>query len=286
MAKNFFLMDNVGRSGGTWFSRTCNMHPEIKLWPTSVEDARRIVGDLKGEERKKVFFDHVKELYRISPETTTGLIKNNRKTIIDFCKVHHGRMVVTLRNPIGVVIGGTFVAKPHPNETPMQLYDRYLNRFAMRFKSFVSRGKNYPLYRLEDINESLRIDGFYFKKIFEHFTQVEWNQDLIEKVRTAFKKCPECEGTGLLQFRTNCGCCKGLGSTMENNSIVLCPECKGRKKLITNELSNCCFCGGRFLDADISVFRQWTTQKEWQKDMFHKFFDDIMKALGYTYPDG
>lgn len=284
MAKNIFLMYNTGRSGGTWFTNACNLHPEVQVWGEIKASLPGFCRETRLEE--SVLLDkYIRDQFESNPNTTIGIIKCFYKQQREFCKEKSGRVVQSLRNPINIVVGKMgdktkdCAAKA---ATVQEVFEKHIQFYASHFRKYIVRSGEWPIIKLEEMNESLRNKTPLFKKTFEYFTQVGWTQDIIDEVPNMYRKCHICKGSGMRARRLPCLRCQGVRVVDTVKGLSVCPECEGyghRKAGI----SNCPACGGKNLDSQVTTKEMWGLWNYWQQEIFMKYFAGIMDTLGYTY---
>jgi len=203
---NLFLMWNMGNSGGSWFESICNVHPKVGAWE---EPIRQIIKPLSKEwkDRKEwgvnkklnmaeKKFEIFKDLEKSGNWETIGFVKSFRPYIHEYCIVREAVMVQMFRNPMKVVANkfekkGTDTKKwmkRHWNvdldiNNKKQWFEGHCARFADLYQQYLDRQDNNMLIRLEDLSDALYKDKPYFKNTLEHITQVDWNKDVINKVK-------------------------------------------------------------------------------------------------------
>ena len=203
---NLFLMWNMGSSGGSWFEKVCNIHPDVGAWE---EPIRQIITPNSEEwyERKHWDEDQLRTMSEKTLELfksfemsgkwkSIGFVKGFIPYVHEYCLHKNAVIVQMFRNPIKVV-SAKFEKKIIPTGKWMKKhwgedlditnkkrwFECHVARYASFYQGFIDKQNENMLIRLEDLNESLRGDYSYFKKTMEHITQVEWDQKFISEVK-------------------------------------------------------------------------------------------------------
>jgi len=216
MSKRIVLMRNMGNSGGAWLMKICTMHKEV-LMLAEINEVLRLkyvpkpmypdVGinyDVKLSQRDEnrhgallartqceLGFRFLLNQYKIGKEEVIGLIKGFDTELIKKCRgiCDSVKVIQTLRNPVGIIDfymslkdaipGRRQTAFDEPYE---ECFKKHIEFFCARFKKALGRKEEEKILKLEDINVSLRDRTPFFKDMMEELFEVEWTDNLVEKI--------------------------------------------------------------------------------------------------------
>lgn len=270
----FFIQRNPGHSGGWWFLKVCNLHPDVLVYgelsgsdgPPGVWNGdyatsdERLVGFLQGVEKS-------------GSCESLGLVKAHTGGADKFCREHGGRIVQVVRNPIAILaekdrsywaavqndkmpshltahLSYLEGALGRPVETQRDHFEGMLHwtsRPEGVFWKFIHKREKWVTVRLEDLNFSLGTDMHLFRRFMEYVTQVKWSRDLVARVRD---EMPPNEGE-------------------EADAMSTWHGSRGEYEWF----------------YDPTPVREWQGWDREQRELFVQLFCEIMMRLGYGWPE-
>jgi len=264
-----FLMYNMGCSGGSWFEKICNTHPEVRAW----EEVARTLGffgaNMLGRiqatsiDRAQATAMYDVVLWFLANQArrhrSVGLIKTFDLAIVDYCLSQGGTVVQMVRNPIKV-IGFKYpravwtANRNGERQSEIEVFENHVRRYANRYRLYMDR--DYQLIRVEDLSASLAATPAapHFCRTMEYITQVEWNEEAVGRVRR------EAHPRG--------------------REDIPDPDCWKSDPFIEAHY------GARgVLESRSRGAHSWEIWDADRRKIFLKYFEPIMAALGYNYGD-
>lgn len=191
-----FLMYNIGNSGGSWFEKICNSHPQVHAW----EELTRILGNspplneeeiLRAEKTDTIAVSFLKEQLQKTEYKSVGLIKSFGQKTVEFCLQNNGAIVQMFRNPIKVVKNKMYSKRREclirgvfkEINTEKEEFEAHVEYYASLYLIFLRRAKKYPLIRLEDLNQSITNGTSYLQDVLQDTTGVAWSDQQIAFIK-------------------------------------------------------------------------------------------------------
>lgn len=274
---NYFLCFSHGHSAGGWILYLCNNHPSGRISvlgevpkPNQLDFARR------GMTKKSHLNSEILKFFRDREDQNdacAGIVKSFTNGAIEFVTKRKGVIFQKVMNPLHIV-GKRMFKKPSnaaemirrkyghaPLNKDEEFEGHCLYYGEQKFEVFLNRADKWPIVRIEDLNESLGVDGFYFKRVMEGITQTEWPQDYIDYIR---HNCfPNQHYVHSVHWDEH-GRVKEARSELRDPAMGFRGEARGDW-------------GENPLPA-----RAWAAWTESQQAIYHKYFDEIDKRLGYN----
>lgn len=176
-----FLMYNMGNSGGSWFERVCNSHPDVHAW----EELHRQMGYAKQSMEAADVYAVEFLRNQIEKWKSIGLIKSFGKQTVDYCKANDGKIVQMYRHPIKVVdhkMGKKTDACRKVGISTGDVFTDHVRFYRSRYEQFQNNSERYPLFRLETLSDHLVNKPRRFSEIMQFITGVEWTDSQVSKV--------------------------------------------------------------------------------------------------------
>ena len=252
----------------------CNNHPAgmVVLGEVTKDEGLNLIGRgiPKSELGNEVirFFDNCQEQHK----ACAGVIKSFNYQVVKYVLAHDGIIIHKVRNPIHIVswrFERKLEAARHTfnelygrqPETALERFEGHCSYYATRFYAkFLRQAEQYPIIRIEDLNESLRTDGSLFTRIMESVTATDWPEDYVKYIQDNWT--PD----QIYRFHP----------VWENDRITkLDYTMQDRKRDARNHWGE---------DArNATYWERWTQE---QRDIYYKYFADIQNNLGYnqSYP--
>lgn len=259
---NFFLMYNMGNSGGSWLASALNTYPGVHI----LEEPRRKLGyhptpeGMTDQGLQKILLNYLRKQEASGKWQVVGYIKGFRRGILQYCVERGARVLQQFRHPIKVLYGTRKrVAQParwwgRPPENEQEYFEGHVCWMAVRYRKYLSRISEYPLVRLEDLSASLLTpNADFFRDTMEYATQCEWDRAAVDRVRS------------LAQPRHRIGA--GPQDLFKEGFVH--PQ---YRKRVWPEL----------IDPPIETI--WQHWAEWQHEIFLREFEEVMIAADYSWP--
>lgn len=273
-AIHYFLIFSHGHSAGGWLGYICNNHPSDKITvlgevpkPSSLAFERRGIplADM-DKETLKTFKDRI-----YYGDTCLGIIKSFRAGVLAHVQKHNGLVCCAVRNPIHIV-GKRYKRKMGPAKevfqkvyhrpmvTDDEIFEGHVIYYAEgKYRVFLDRADQYPIYRVEDLNSSCGSDGVYFKGFMECLTKIECPWEYVRHIQENILPCQ-----------------------LYNNIVEW--DSQGRVCRVAMELRNVLRDGGEYCHwgPDPSVPKYWNSWTDNQKELYQKWFGELDRRLGYN----
>jgi len=259
---------NLGHCGGFWFMSICRAHPDVWAWAEAPTNDKYSPELKPGES----LVDYIERERKQGAFKSLGFIKSGG--VVKYC-AEHGRVARFVRNPIEVVGKKTVqywnsLVQPGPNtpdltqhvatvekhlgrpmKTEEDHFEGYTVELARLHRWLMDvRPQDWPLVKIETLDQSIGTDGRYFQRLMEHLTQVSWNLEHVRIVRETMLPNPV---------------------SVEKETLNLPPHGLWDEH-------------GWLYDP--LPAKRWDGWSEWHRRIFLTHFKDIMLRLGYGWYDG
>lgn len=270
----YFLVFSHGHSAGGWLAYLCNNHPSGKISVLGeVQKPNQLAFKRRGipmshisAETIKFFEDRV-----YYGDTCLGIIKSFTRLVMDYVSKRGGLICQGVRNPIHIV-GIRYKRKMgparqafrgvyhRPMETDDEIFEGHAIYYAQgKYRAFLNRADQYPIYRVEDLNGSLGKDGAYFKRFMESLTRVEWPWEYVRHIQ---ENNPPCQWHHMKIFWDDEDRACRVSTWIPDGA---------------RDYGEYCHWG-----PDPSIPRYWNSWTDNQKELYQKWFGELDKRLGYN----
>lgn len=260
---NIMLSYNMGCSGGSFVADAINTYPGAHV----LEEPRRKLGYHPVPEGwtpgdiQAVVFKYLREQYESGKWSVVGYIKGFRPPIEGWAVARGARLFQQFRNPIKVLYG-TRKRKLQPTRwwgrepvNEREYFEGHVCWMACRYLKYLSRVDRVRLVRLEDLSASLITpEAEYFRDVMEYATQLPWDLEAVERVRTMAAPRHRPNAKGADKWRE--------GYTDPAFTKKEWPE---------------------LVDPTPEVV--WNHWHDWQREIFLREFGEIMGRAGYEIPE-
>lgn len=252
----------------------CNNHPAgmCVLGEVTKDEGLDLIG--RGVPKSELGNEVVKFLSDCQSQNKAcaGIIKSFNYQVVKYVLANDGIIIQKVRNPIHIV-AWRFKKKPEAAiftfrelygrnpETLTERFEGHCKYYASRFyDKFLRHAEQYPIIRIEDLNESMRTDGLFFRRAMENVTGTVWADDYTRHIQNNWT--PD----QIYRFypRWNDGRITRVDHTILDRRRG---KCSGWDEDLRNAL----------------YWEQWTQA---QRDIYYKHFASIQNQLGYnqSYP--
>ena len=190
---HLFGVRDPGRAGGSWLGHCCNVHPAIMrvvgeihvflgfTWPCPVSEYdEKVVGFLESQVAQGI--------------AAAGIVKcfwgKTERLIHD----RGGAIIQLVRNPMEVVgfrmhgkvyhkagLAQRFLGREAANRA--ELFRVHAMYYKLTYGHVLSRWRQEPVVRLEDMNRSCGSDGLFFKSVMEAMAQTAFPIEYVRHVQ-------------------------------------------------------------------------------------------------------
>ena len=260
----FFLIDQCGHCGGSWFVMMCHRHPAGIAVVNEAHMPNQL--DFEYPCPNDVYDRHLIDFMQGAQAThaACGVLKGFHRDCIEWVQARGGYVVTWLRNPLTVAGWkcGRYTHKGeqitgHPARTEKERIEAHFAYYGRFFKRMLERSlKNgRRIVRIEDLNRSVGSDGQAFTESMEYITGVAWPPEMLE-IGAAHPPGDEAP--------------YGAGTHAHDGSWPFedWSTLRGKHKWAW----------------DPAPYWHWKSWEPWQRDCFVEHCGQSMHALGYDRP--